>query len=130
MQFTILSHAGLLVEHAGTRVVLHSDHFQEPSLRKFLSRETTMLVPRIPPRRMVEDLNYLGFRSVSEIPHGALDLAGDFSLRSCQFGLEIDSGAAFAGGGVRPFDCNDVKFFGLQLRKPLDVATLYPVKAA
>ena len=155
MQFTVLSHAGLLVEHAGVRVVcdpwllgscywrswwnfpepdvelirdlrpdfiylthLHWDHFHGPSLRKLFTRSTPILVPKVPTRRMVEDLNYLGFTQVIEVPHGGTaSLGADFSLRSYQFGLGVDSGVVLSGGGVTLFNCNDAKFFGLPLRQ-------------
>src|SRR5215831_8691339 len=104
MRFTILSHAGLLVEHAGVRIVfdpwllgscywrswwnfpepdreligdlradfvylthLHWDHFHGPSLQKLFGPETRMLVPKVPTRRMVDDLHYLGFHNITEI---------------------------------------------------------------
>jgi UDP-MurNAc hydroxylase len=157
MKFTILSHAGLLVEHAGARVVcdpwligscywrswwnfpepdpeltadlradfiylthLHWDHFHGPSLKRLFRRKTCVLVPKVPTRRMVEDLRCLGFRNVVEIPHGGkFALAPDFQLRSYQFGLGVDSAAVLAGGGVTLFNCNDAKFFGLPLRQIL-----------
>jgi UDP-MurNAc hydroxylase len=157
MKFTILSHAGLLVEHAGVRVVcdpwlvgscywrswwnfpepdpalvadlradfiylthLHWDHFHGPSLRKLFGPATRILVPKVPTRRMVEDLNYLGFDDVVEIPHGAAFALGpDFVLRSYQFGLGVDSAAVFSGGGTTLFNCNDAKFFGLPLKQIL-----------
>ena len=157
MKFTILSHAGLLVEHAGVRVVcdpwlvgscywrswwnfpepdpgliadlradfvylthLHWDHFHGPSLRRLFSPATRILVPKVPTRRMVEDLHYLGFDDVVEIPHGAsFALGPDFVLRSYQFGLGVDSAAVLAGGGTTLFNCNDAKFFGLPLKQIL-----------
>ena len=155
MKFTVLSHAGLLVEHAGVRVVcdpwllgscywrswwnfpepepeliadlradviylthLHWDHFHGPSLKRLFRPETLVLVPKVPTRRMLEDLTYLGFRNVKEIPHGgSCALGQDFALRSYQFGLGVDSGVVLAGGGVTVFNCNDAKFFGLPLRQ-------------
>jgi UDP-MurNAc hydroxylase len=155
MKFTILSHAGLLVEHAGVRIVcdpwvlgscywrswwnfpepdpdlirdlradfiylthLHWDHFHGPSLRKLFSPDTRVLVPKVPTRRMIEDLDYLGFRNVTEVPHGtSVPLGPGFALRSYQFGLGVDSGVVLSGGGVTLFNCNDSKFFGLPLRK-------------
>jgi UDP-MurNAc hydroxylase len=155
MEFTILSHAGLLVEHAGTRIVcdpwllgscywrswwnfpepdpeliaelradyiylthLHWDHFHGPSLRRLFNPGTCVLVPKVPTRRMLEDLRYLGFRNVREVPHGrAFGLARDFVLRSYQFGLGVDSAVVLSGGGVTLFNCNDAKFFGLPLRQ-------------
>lgn len=157
MKFTILSHAGLLVEHAGVRVVcdpwligscywrswwnfpepdpeligdlradlvylthLHWDHFHGPSLQRLFSPKTRVLVPKVPTRRMIEDLRYLGFEDVVEIPHGGMyALAPDFILRSYQFGLGVDSAAVLAGGGVTLFNCNDAKFFGLPLKQIL-----------
>jgi UDP-MurNAc hydroxylase len=155
MKFTVLSHAGLLVEHQGTRIVcdpwlfgscywrswwnfpepdpelladlradyvylthLHWDHFHGPSLKKFFRRKTCVLVPKVPTRRMLEDLKCLGFRHVVEVPHaGAIELGPDFRLRSYQFGLGVDSAAVISGGGVSLFNCNDAKFFGLPLRQ-------------
>lgn len=157
MKFTILSHAGLLVEHAGVRIVcdpwllgscywrswwnfpepdpelladlradviylthLHWDHFHGPSLKRLFRPGTCVLVPKVPTRRMVDDLAYLGFRHVREIAHGSsFPLGRDFSLRSYQFGLGVDSGVVLAGGGVTVFNCNDAKFFGLPLKQIL-----------
>lgn len=157
MKFTILSHAGLLVEHAGVRVVcdpwllgscywrswwnfpepdpeliadlgadfiylthLHWDHFHGPSLKRLFRRKTCVLVPKIPTRRMLEDLRCCGFRNTVEIPHGgSFALAPDFQLRSYQFGLGVDSGVVLAGGGTTIFNCNDAKFFGLPLKQIL-----------
>ena len=155
MRFTILSHAGLLVEHAGVRVVcdpwllgscywrswwnfpepdaaliadlradfiylthLHWDHFHGPSLQKLFNAETRILVPKVPTRRMLDDLQYLGFHNVTEIEHaGCIALAPDFSLHSYQFGLGVDSAVVLSGGGITLFNCNDAKFFGLPLRQ-------------
>jgi UDP-MurNAc hydroxylase len=155
MKFTILSHAGLLVEHDGKRIVcdpwligscywrswwnfpepdpelladlradfvylthLHWDHFHGPSLRKLFRRKTCILVPKVPTRRMVEDLRILGFRNVIEVAHGdRVALGPDFRLYSYQFGLGVDSAAVISGGGVTLFNCNDAKFFGLPLRQ-------------
>lgn len=155
MRFTILSHAGLLVEHAGVRVVcdpwvlgscywrswwnfpepdpglirdlradfvylthLHWDHFHGPSLQRLFGPHTRMLVPKAPTRRMLEDLKYLGFQDITEIPHGsALELAAGFRLHSYQFGLGVDSAVVLEGGGTTLFNCNDAKFFGLPLQQ-------------
>jgi UDP-MurNAc hydroxylase len=155
MEFTILSHAGLLVTHAGVRLVcdpwllgscywrswwnfpepdpeligdlradcvylthLHWDHFHGPSLQKLFRPPTRVVVPKVPTRRMVEDLHYLGFHDVVELPHGAsLELAPGFTLHSYQFGLGVDSAAVIIGGGTTLFNCNDAKFFGLPLRQ-------------
>jgi UDP-MurNAc hydroxylase len=155
MRFTILSHAGLLVEHRGTRVVcdpwligscywrswwnfpeppealirdlranfvylthLHWDHFHGPSLRKLFDPATVMLVPKVPTRRMVEDLRWLGFHNIREISHGtSVQIAEDFSLHSYQFGIGVDSAVVLTGNGITLFNCNDAKLFGLPLRQ-------------
>jgi UDP-MurNAc hydroxylase len=79
-----------------------------------------VLIPKVLTRRMVEDLRYLGFHSITEIPHGGRVVLGeDFALRSYQFGLGVDSGVVVSGGGVNLFNCNDAKFFGLPLRQIL-----------
>ena len=158
MQFTILSHAGLLAEHNGVRLVcdpwligscywrswwnfpepdpalvenlapqfiylthLHWDHFHGPSLKKLFSPKTTILVPKVPTRRMLQDLKWLGFSHVIEIPHGGRHRLGpDFELCSYQFGLTVDSAAVIRGGGYTLFNCNDAKFFGLPLKQVLN----------
>jgi len=157
MRFTVLSHAGLLVEHSGTRIVadpwlrgscywrswwnypeppaelvdslttdyiylthLHWDHFHGPSLRRLLERNprVKVLVPKVPTRRMLEDLEYLGFRDITEIPHGgSLRLGEDFTLHSFQFGPAVDSALVLSGGGYTLFNANDCKHFGLPLRQ-------------
>jgi UDP-MurNAc hydroxylase len=157
MKFTILSHAGLHVEHNGVSIVcdpwligscywrswwnfpepdpllihdlrpqfiylthLHWDHFHGASLQKLFDPKTTVLVPKVPTRRMVEDLNWLGFHDIIEIPHGGrIELGPDLVLRSYQFGLGVDSAAVISGGGYTLFNCNDCKFFGLPLRQVL-----------
>jgi len=155
MKFTVLSHAGLHVEHNGVHIVcdpwligscywrswwnfpeppaalignlrpdyiylthLHWDHFHGASLRKLFAPATRILVPKVPTRRMVRDLAYLGFHNVTEISHGAaLRLGDDFTLRSYQFGLGVDSAVVLQGAGVTLLNCNDCKFFGLPLRQ-------------
>ena len=158
MQFTILSHAGLLVEHRGVRLVsdpwlvgscywrswwnfpeppteliekldpsfiylthLHWDHFHGPSLQKLFDRKTTIVIPKVPTLRMVRDLQWLGFNNIVEVAHGqSLRLGDDFTLRSYQFGVGVDSGIILSGGGHHLFNCNDAKFFGAPLQQILD----------
>jgi UDP-MurNAc hydroxylase len=95
---------------------LHWDHFHGPSLRRLFPPSTPVLVPKVPTRRMVSDLEWLGFKTVIEIPHGtAFRLGEDFSLWSYQFGPAVDSAMVVTGGGVTLFNCNDCKAFGLPL---------------
>ncbi len=157
MKFTVLSHAGLAVEHDGVRVVcdpwllgscywrswwnfpepdcalvanlapryiylthLHWDHFHGPSLRKLFDPKTTVIVPKVPTRRMIDDLEWLGFHDIIEVPHGrSFRLGPDFELYSYQFGFGVDSAAVFSGGGYTLFNCNDCKLFGLPLKQVL-----------
>jgi UDP-MurNAc hydroxylase len=157
VKFTVLSHAGLAVDHGGVRLVfdpwligscywrswwnypepdpalvqnlapqfiylthLHSDHFHGPSLKKLFDPTTTVLVPKAPTRRMVDDLRWLGFPNIIEISHGKkFRLADDFEMHSYQFGLGIDSAAVISGGGYTLLNCNDCKSFGLPLRQIL-----------
>jgi len=99
---------------------LHWDHFHGASLQKLFDRKTTILVPKVPTRRMLEDLNWLGFHDIVEIPHGrSFRLGPDLALHSYQFGLGVDSAAVISGGGYTLFNCNDCKFFGLPLRQVL-----------
>ncbi len=155
MNFTILSHAGLCVEHKGVRIVsdpwligscywrswwnfpepppslvenlnpdyiylthLHWDHFHGASLKKLFSPNVRILIPKVPTKRMVLDLNWLGFHNVTEIPHGGqIQLGEDFTLHSYQLGPGVDSAMLLQGGGVTLFNCNDCKHFGLPLRQ-------------
>ncbi|APB35247.1 Zn-dependent hydrolase of the beta-lactamase fold [Gloeomargarita lithophora Alchichica-D10] len=154
MQFTILSHAGLLVQDQGVSLVsdpwlrgscywrswwnfpeappelianlqpdyiylthLHWDHFHGPSLRHF-DRETQMLVPLVHTRRMVKDLQDLGFRNIMEIPHGGkIKLGNNLFLYSFQFGITVDSAIVITNGETTLFNANDCKLFGLPLQQ-------------
>jgi UDP-MurNAc hydroxylase len=99
---------------------LHWDHFHGPSLKKLFDPKTTIVVPKVPTQRMVDDLRWLGFHNVIEVPHGGnVRLGDDFNLRSYQFGFGVDSAAVLTGGGFTLFNCNDCKLFGLPLRQIL-----------
>ncbi|MEN9208189.1 MAG: MBL fold metallo-hydrolase [Gloeomargarita sp. GMQP_bins_120] len=96
---------------------LHWDHFHGPSLRYF-DRETPMLVPLVHSRRMVEDLQALGFKNIREIPHGGtVRLGENFLLSSFQFGITVDSAVVVTNGRVTLLNANDCKLFGLPLRQ-------------
>ena len=153
MKFTILSHAGISIEHRGMQIVadpwllgscywrswwnfpeappgviealrpnyiylthLHWDHFHGVSLQRLFDPSTPIIVPKVPTRRMVDDLQWLGFHNIVEIPHGeAFRLGEDFTLWSYQNGPAVDSAMLVKGGDVVLFDCNDCKYFGLPL---------------
>ena len=156
MKFTILSHAGLSVEHNGVRLVsdpwligscywrswwnfpeppvslisdlrpdfiylthLHWDHFHGASLKKLFAPTTPILVPKVQTTRMLDDLRWLGFHNVVEIPHGTtFKLGHDFTLSSYQFNLlSTDSAILLSGGGRTILNANDCKHFGWPLRE-------------
>jgi UDP-MurNAc hydroxylase len=162
LQFTILSHAGLCVEHNGVRIVfdpwligscywrswwnfpeppvslisdlkpdyiylthVHWDHFHGASLKKLFAPTTPILVPKVHTTRMLEDLKWLGFTDVREIPHGnSLRLGDDFNLTSYQFNLlSTDSAVVLSGGGRCILNSNDCKHFGWPLRQ---ITTAFP----
>jgi UDP-MurNAc hydroxylase len=159
LRFTILSHAGLCVEHNGVRIVsdpwligscywrswwnfpepsadlitdlnpdyiylthLHWDHFHGASLKKLFAPTTPILVPKVHTTRMLDDLRWLGFQNITEIPHGtSIKLGEDFSLSSYQFNLlSIDSAMVLSGGGCTILNSNDCKHFGWPLRQITD----------
>jgi UDP-MurNAc hydroxylase len=95
---------------------LHWDHFHGPSLRRF-APHTKMLVPKLPTtRRMVEDLEWLGFRDVTELAHGeSLELGGGLQVTSFQSGIGADSMLAITDGRTTILDANDCKMFGSSL---------------
>ena len=96
---------------------LHWDHFHGPSLRLF-DRKTPIYVPKINHRRMVEDLNWLGFHNVIEIAHGTtVAIGAKLKLHSFQFGPSNDSAAIVTDGKQVLFNLNDCKLFGLALKE-------------
>ena len=96
---------------------LHWDHFHGPSLKLF-SPDTKFIVPKIHTKRMVEDLEDLGFSHVIEIPHGSkLQLGNNFELYSYQFGPCSDSAALIKSKDVTLLNANDSKFFGFPLKQ-------------
>lgn len=156
MKFTILSHAGLCVDHNGIRIVsdpwligscywrswwnlpeppaqlisdlkpnyiylthLHWDHFHGTSLKKLFSPLTHIIVPKVNSTRMVDDLRWLGFHNITEVPHGtSMSLGEDFTLASYQFYFAgADSALLLSGGGKTILNCNDCKLFGWPLRQ-------------
>jgi UDP-MurNAc hydroxylase len=159
LKFTILSHAGLCVDHKGVRIVsdpwligscywrswwnfpeppkelirnlnpdyiylthLHWDHFHGASLKKLFAPTTPILVPKIHTTRMLDDLRWLGFRNITEVPHGdSVKLGEDFTLFSYQFNfLGVDSAMLLSGGGRAILNSNDCKHFGWPLKQITD----------
>jgi UDP-MurNAc hydroxylase len=99
---------------------IHWDHFHGPSLRKF-SRETPILIPRIPYQRMKKDLQDMGFLNVVELRHGrALELAPGLRITSYQFHPFNDSAAVVECGGVTLFNATDARIADGPLRQVLN----------
>ncbi len=97
---------------------LHWDHFHGPSLRRF-APHTNVIVPKLPTtRRMVEDLQWLGFNNVIELGHGqSLALGGGMEITSYQSGTSSDSTLVISDGRTTIVDANDCKLFGHALRQ-------------
>ena len=93
--------------------------FHGPSLKKYFNRETQIIVPKVVTNRMVDDLNYLGFANVIELPHNHKTKLGEnLSIHSFQFG-GVDSAIMISGENVNLFNVNDCKLFGLTLKNIL-----------
>jgi UDP-MurNAc hydroxylase len=85
---------------------------------RLFDKSTPFLVPKIPTKRMVKDLNDLGFKNIIEIPHGAhFSLSTDFHLYSYQFGFSSDSAIILESPDLTLLNANDAKFFGAPLRQ-------------
>jgi UDP-MurNAc hydroxylase len=98
---------------------LHWDHFHGPSLRRF-DRATKILIPKTISTRFREDLEWLGFHDITELPHaGTYALAPGFELTSYQFGHPTDSAIIVSDGATTLFDVNDAKLFGASLAQIL-----------
>ncbi|HET8938974.1 MAG TPA: MBL fold metallo-hydrolase [Polyangiales bacterium] len=95
---------------------LHWDHFHGPSLRRF-PRTTKLVVPKLPTsRRMVEDLQWLGFKDVTELAHGeTLDVGRGLKVTSYQSGFSSDSMLVISNGRTTIVNANDCKMFGRSL---------------
>lgn len=100
---------------------LHWDHFHAPSLKLF-DKNTTFLLPKAPPVRMVKDLKSLGYHNIIEIPHGDFYEPWEgFRLYVYQFGpLFIDSAVVLTDGKTTLLNANDSKVFGWPLKQIQD----------
>ena len=97
---------------------LHWDHFHGPSLVKFFDKNIKIFVPKVLTTRMIDDLNYLGFKNVVEIPHGnSEELVPGFEIFSYQFGPGVDSALMISTKNYNLFNANDCKTFGLSLNR-------------
>jgi UDP-MurNAc hydroxylase len=96
----------------------HFDHLHFPSLRKF-DRSTRIVIAKFVTDRMRGDLEYLGFKNIVELPHGAPHRIGEgFTLYSYQHGFD-DSAVVLEADGKTFLNLNDSHVTGLALRQIL-----------
>jgi UDP-MurNAc hydroxylase len=89
----------------------HFDHFHYPSLRR-ISKTARVLIPRFGVDVMQAEVEHLGFRDVTEMPHAEpLTLESGTRLGSYQYGPD-DSAFVVERGGVVLADLNDCKIKG------------------
>jgi UDP-MurNAc hydroxylase len=89
----------------------HFDHFHYPSLRR-MAKTARVLIPRFGVDVMRHEVESLGFRDVTEMPHGEpLTLPGGTRVASYQYGPD-DSAFVAERDGVVLADLNDCKLKG------------------
>jgi UDP-MurNAc hydroxylase len=89
----------------------HFDHFHYPSLRR-IAKTARVLIPRFGVDVMRHELDQLGFKDVTELPHGeSLHLVGGTRLASYQYGPD-DSAVVVERDGIVFADLNDCKITG------------------
>ncbi|MGY8990512.1 MAG: MBL fold metallo-hydrolase [Rhodospirillales bacterium] len=99
---------------------LHWDHFHGVSLKK-LGLDRRILVPRLPDRRLIGDLEKLGATNITELAHGeAFKLSDDLAVTSYQFGVFPDSVLVIKSGDVTILNANDAKIMGGPLNQVLN----------
>ncbi|HEX6077999.1 MAG TPA: MBL fold metallo-hydrolase [Methylomirabilota bacterium] len=84
---------------------LHGDHFHEPTLEK-LSRDVTVLVPRLYHDRLVTKLGRLGYRNILELSH-AREVALSAATRVTCMQMGNDSVLALADSSAAMVNAND-----------------------
>jgi len=98
---------------------IHWDHFQSPSLKLF-SPDTHFLIPKGNNDRIKRDLNYLGFKNITELKHGeSFQLNQNLELTSYQFDVRLDSAIVLKNQNVTLLNLNDCKIMGLPLQQIL-----------
>ena len=84
---------------------LHGDHFHEPTLEK-LSRDVTVLVPKLYHDRLVTKLGRLGYRKILELSH-AREVALTAAPRVTCMQMGTDSVLALADSSAAMLNAND-----------------------
>lgn len=98
---------------------LHWDHFHGVSLRK-LGLDRRILVPRLPDRRLIGDLEKLGATNITELAHGEpFQLSDDLSVTSYQFGIFPDTVLVIKSNDITILNANDTKIMGGPLNQVL-----------
>ena len=89
----------------------HFDHFHYPSLRR-IARNARVFIPRFAVDVSRHELDNLGFKDVTELPHGeVITLPSGTRLASYQYGPD-DSALVVGRDGVVLADMNDCKING------------------
>jgi UDP-MurNAc hydroxylase len=99
---------------------IHWDHFHGPTLRK-LGTDKTVIIPKTPELRLLEDIQNIGFKNIIELEHGeTIQLGDNFKLTSYQFGpIFADSVVVIEVEDLVLFNSNDAKIMGLPLKQVL-----------
>lgn len=94
----------------------HFDHFHYPSMR-MIDKGAEVLCARFGVDVMAGEVRDLGFRTVSELPHGEVrELAPGVRVASYQYGFD-DTAFVVADGDTVLADLNDCKIRGRALRQ-------------
>jgi UDP-MurNAc hydroxylase len=94
----------------------HFDHFHYPSMRR-IDKGAQVLCARFGVDVMAGEVRELGFRKVTELPHGEIrELAPGVRVASYQYGFD-DTAFVVADGDTVLADLNDCKIRGRALRQ-------------
>jgi UDP-MurNAc hydroxylase len=94
----------------------HFDHFHYPSMRR-IDKGAEVLCARFGVDVMASEVRELGFRTVTELPHGEVrELAPGVRVASYQYGFD-DTAFVVADGDVVLANLNDCKIRGRALRQ-------------
>ncbi len=97
----------------------HFDHFHYPSMRR-IDTQAEVLCARFGVDVMAGEVRELGFRTVTELPHGEVrELAPGVRVASYQYGFD-DTAFVVADGDTVVADLNDCKIRGRALRQIVD----------
>lgn len=98
---------------------IHWDHFHGPTLRK-LGTDKTVIIPKTPELRLLNDIKSIGFKNIIELEHGeSIQLAEDFRLTSYQFTPIISDSVVIIEAERVLFNSNDAKIMGSPLQRIL-----------